>query len=266
MTRHHRIAVVSIAMLVGTAALGAAAVAQNTQVRTVVSDQVIEALEQLDVSSAPRPRSSDERVSSTRYASRDSCATVQADYAGALTTSTFGWVSVVELPTGPAAVIGAPADPGCAYETTNVESLSVKIASVDGLEKFRAFTNVACFSAPLAGFAAEFIGPDGAPMVVQVASTEGFDDVGSDDPASDSSVASDTGDEVVVDTPAAEQALLMVATGRYSSEGDGMNPVVQLDGTLLNHGGHFEFRSGDTSVSARCTIVDPAGLIPKVSS
>lgn len=238
---------------VGVAGGLAVAVGERGRTRAVFDDQVLDSMDRLLDPSTPPPRAGDTALGDGRYLSEDSCASVQAAFGGTLSTSTFGWVSTVSLPTGDAAVIGGPSEEGCTYDVTNTETIEVLGADAPGFDRFRAFANVACARSPLAGAFAEFSGPDGAPMVLLLAGD--VSSVGFGDESAPTSTDPPLGTEQI--------GSLQLFSGRYSQEGMGMTQLLGLEGTLRDVGNGFAFTAGDVEVRMRCTAVDPAALIPK---
>ncbi len=255
--RQKLLSVVILGSVVASAGGVAAAVGVHMRSRAGVDAQVLDSMNRLSESSAPQPRTSDTRLGDGRFRSEESCSAVQASYGGTLTTSTFGWVASVALPTGPAAVIGAPAETGCAYELTNIESIELLGVGAPGFDRFRAFANVACSWALIPGAFGEFIGPDGNPAVLIIAGDASLMGFGQDESAPTTTAATIRADQ---------QGTLALFSGRYSPKGDGMTQLASLEGTIVDQGNGFVFTAGDVRVSARCTPVDPAALVPTIDS
>lgn len=245
-------AVLSVATAVAGVGGVAAALTSHSRVRAEFSEAVLDSMEHLLEPSTPLPRTGDTSLGAGRYRSDDPCADVQSAWDGVVVSTSFGWVLSVSLPTGDAAVIGAPDPQGCSYELTNTEPIELIGVDAPGLGRFRAFANVACTTAPIAGAFAEFIGPDGNPMVVILAAEFGAADFGGE--STPTSTDPPLGEE--------QAGTLQLFSGRYHPDGKGMTQVAGLEGTLFDLGDGFMFTSGEVAVGARCTPVDPAALVP----
>lgn len=240
------------------AVLGAAGVAVAVgrgPTRAVLTEEVLDSMDRLLESPVPSPRSGDQRVGSGRYRSEEPCSAVQAAYGGLPAESTFGWSATVDVAGGRAAAIGAPSEQGCMYELTAAEPVEIIAPATPELEKYRAFAAVACSISPLSGAVSEFIGPDGAPMVVFVAgdvSDLGFG--GDGDPSTTSTTLPDIG--------VGQKGSFRLYSGRYSQDGEGLREVVSMDGTVVDLGDGFAFKSQDVSVTLLCTPADSKVLTP----
>jgi len=248
--------VIAAVLSVGTAVAGvggvAAALTSHSRVRAEFSEEVLDSMEHLLEPSTPLPRSGDTSLGAGRYRSDDTCADVQSAWDGTLESTTFGWVLSVSLPGGEAAVIGAPDPEGCSYELTGTEPLEVIGLDVTGFAKYRVFANVACMTSPFTGAFAEFVGPDGTPMVLMLAAD--FTMAGLGDDSTPTSTDPPLGSE--------QAGSMQLFSGRYHPDGAGMSQVAGLEGTLSDLGDGFIFAAGDVAVGARCTVVDPAALVP----
>ncbi len=235
-------------------AAGAALAVSRGPARAVLTEEVLDSMDRLLESPVPAPRSGDQRIGSGRYRSDEPCSAVQASYGGVPAESTFGWSATVEVAAGRAGIIGAPSEQGCMYEVTAAEPVEIIAPAIPGFGKHRAFAAVACSLSPLSGAVSEFLGPDGAPMVVFVAGEIGDLGFGGDDPSVTTSTLPDIGAE--------QQGSLRLYSGRYSQDGVGLSEVSSLDGTVVDLGDGYVFTTKDVTVTLLCTPADSTVLTP----